>query len=227
MTEREWLECVEPGKMLEFVRGKASDRKLRLFAVACGRSVQHLTSLREVAELLAEFIEGTVDPQTYESTKAWHQPLEPGTIHRFGGRPNASCAALLSDDAWEAATSAAGSAAGDAEVAYYQQHKNERDFEIQLLGEQRRIAFASQAKALLDVIGNPFRPATVDPAWRTPTVVSVATAIYDDRAFDRLPILADALEDAGCTNADILNHCRQPREHVRGCWAVDLVLGKT
>jgi hypothetical protein len=58
------------------------------------------------------------------------------------------------------------------------------------------------------------------------TVIALAEAIYDERAFDRLPILADALEEAGCTNADILNHCRQPGEHVRGCWVVDLILGK-
>lgn len=76
------------------------------------------------------------------------------------------------------------------------------------------------------VFGNPFRPVVADPAWLTPTVVSIAAVIYSDRAFDRLPILADALEEAGCTNADILLHCRQPGEHVRGCWAVDLVLGK-
>ncbi len=67
----------------------------------------------------------------------------------------------------------------------------------------------------------------LDPAWLTPTVVSLADALYRDRAFDRLPILADALEEAGCTNADVLLHCRQPAEHVRGCWVVDLVLGKT
>jgi len=55
----------------------------------------------------------------------------------------------------------------------------------------------------------------------------IAQAIYDERDFDRLPILADALEDAGCDNTDLLNHCRQPGDHVRGCWAVDLVLGKS
>ena len=63
-------------------------------------------------------------------------------------------------------------------------------------------------------------------AWLTATVRSIAAAIDRDRAFDRLPILADALEEAGCTNADVLLHCRQPGEHVRGCWVVDLVLGK-
>ncbi|MBL8797494.1 MAG: hypothetical protein JNM56_26575 [Planctomycetia bacterium] len=79
---------------------------------------------------------------------------------------------------------------------------------------------------LRDILGNPLRPISADPSWQTETVSSLATAIYDERAFDRLPILADALEDAGCDNADMLNHCRQPGEHVRGCWVVDLVLGK-
>ena len=84
----------------------------------------------------------------------------------------------------------------------------------------------SQADLLRDIFGNPFRPVTLNPAWRTGNVTALAQSIYDDRAFDRMPILADALEDAGCDNADILNHCRQPGEHVRGCWVVDLVLGK-
>lgn len=79
---------------------------------------------------------------------------------------------------------------------------------------------------LRDIIGNPFRPVTFDPAWQTSTVTALAQAIYEEQAFDRLPILADALEDAGCTTADILGHCRGDGEHVRGCWVVDLVLGK-
>ena len=79
---------------------------------------------------------------------------------------------------------------------------------------------------LRDIFSNPFRPITADPAWLTPTVQSIAAAIYQDRAFDRLLILADALEEAGCTDADVLLHCRRPGEHVRGCWVVDWVLGK-
>jgi hypothetical protein len=78
-----------------------------------------------------------------------------------------------------------------------------------------------------DVIGNPFRPAALDPAWRTETVLALATGIYEDRAFDRMPILADALQDAGCDNEDVLGHCRGPGPHVRGCWVVDLVLRKS
>jgi hypothetical protein len=80
-----------------------------------------------------------------------------------------------------------------------------------------------------DVFGNPFRPVTPGPSWLSwndGTMPKMAQAIYDERAFDRLPILADALEDAGCTDAAILDHCRGGGEHVRGCWVVDLLLGK-
>jgi hypothetical protein len=84
----------------------------------------------------------------------------------------------------------------------------------------------TQCGFLRDIFGNPFRPVNADPMWLTATVVGLARTIYAGRAFDRLPILADALKEAGCDNTDVLNHCRQPGEHVRGCWAVDLILGK-
>jgi hypothetical protein len=80
-----------------------------------------------------------------------------------------------------------------------------------------------------EIFGNPFRPVPIDPswlAWRGGLVVMLAQSIYDERRFQDLPILADALEEAGCTSEDLLAHCRSSGEHVRGCWAVDLVLGK-
>lgn len=77
-----------------------------------------------------------------------------------------------------------------------------------------------------DIFGNPFRPVTADPAWLTSTVVALAEGIYTDRAFDRLPILADALEEAGCGDPGVLSHCRGDGQHVRGCWIVDVVLKK-
>jgi hypothetical protein len=85
---------------------------------------------------------------------------------------------------------------------------------------------AAQCRLVRHIFGNPFRPVAVDPSWLTPAVTKLARAVYDDRAFDRVPELADTLERAGCTNTDILAHCRQPGEHVRGCWAVDLILRK-
>jgi hypothetical protein len=86
-----------------------------------------------------------------------------------------------------------------------------------------------QVMLLREVMGNPFRPTNLDPLWLTwagGTVVHLAEGIYEDRAFDRMPVLGDALEEAGCTNESILGHCRQTAEHVRGCWLVDLLLDK-
>jgi hypothetical protein len=87
----------------------------------------------------------------------------------------------------------------------------------------------AQSDLLRDIFGNPFRPVSLNPDWLTwndGTVSKLAQAIYDERRYQDLPALADALEEAGCTNADILDHCRRPGEHVRGCWVVDLLLGK-
>jgi hypothetical protein len=79
---------------------------------------------------------------------------------------------------------------------------------------------------LRDIFGNPFRPVSFDPRWRTADTLGLARGIYEDRAFDRLPLLADALMDAGCADEQVIGHCRSEGAHVRGCWVVDLVLGK-
>lgn len=83
------------------------------------------------------------------------------------------------------------------------------------------------APLLRDIFGSsPFRPVPFDSAWLTSDVIALAGGIYEDRAFDRMPILADALMDAGCDNDEVLNHCRGQGPHVRGCWVIDLLLGK-
>ena len=87
----------------------------------------------------------------------------------------------------------------------------------------------AQADLLRDVIGTYFNRVDINPAWLTwndGTVHNIAHAIYEDRTFEQMPVLADALEEAGCDNADILKHCREPNVHVRGCWVIDLLLGK-
>jgi hypothetical protein len=93
--------------------------------------------------------------------------------------------------------------------------------------EQARREGQAQCDLLRDIFGNPFRPAPVDPSWRTPVVVAIARRAYDERDFAALPVLADALEEAGCAGADVLAHCRGGGAHVRGCWVLDLLLGKT
>ena len=91
-----------------------------------------------------------------------------------------------------------------------------------LLPERSRVG----CDALRCIFGNPFRPASFSPAWRTDTAVALARGMYEARDFSPMPILADALQDADCDNAEVLSHCRGPGPHVRGCWVVDRVLGK-
>ena len=90
---------------------------------------------------------------------------------------------------------------------------------------------AAEERAVCDLVlcvfGNPFRPVALDPSWLTPTVLALAKGIYAERAFDRLPSLADALQDAGCENPEVLDHCRGPVPHVRGCFVVDLLTSRT
>ena len=102
-----------------------------------------------------------------------------------------------------------------------------RSHEKSPTSEKKHKGTQFQLATLRDIFGNPFRPVAFAPAWRTSDVLLLARGIYDERAFDRMPILADALQDAGCTNEDILSHCRDASAaHVRGCWVVDHVLGK-
>lgn len=85
----------------------------------------------------------------------------------------------------------------------------------------------TQCRLIRDIFGNPFRPVTFDVEWRSSTAVALAKQIYASRDFSTMPILADALQDAGCENGDILKHCRKPGTHVRGCWVVDGILGQS
>jgi hypothetical protein len=102
-----------------------------------------------------------------------------------------------------------------------------------LTGTPKDAEHVAQVAFVLDIFGNPFRPARMKPAWLTPTVTNLATVAYDNRILPsgeldiaRLAVLADTLEETGCTNTDILNHLRSPGPHVRGAQVVDLVLGK-
>ena len=129
-----------------------------------------------------------------------------------GGASNASHnAALLAGHAARLATAEEGRSGADARASERQAITRER---------QRQVA------ALRCIFGNPFKPVAVEPSWLTSDVLALARGIYEEKAFDRCPILADALQDAGCANEDALNHLRHDANHVRGCWALDLLLGK-
>jgi hypothetical protein len=228
MTEQEWLACSDPQPTLELLRGKASDRKLRLFAVACCRHVwtrlndARLKSAIETSEKLADGMASKADLEN---------------AHRSASDALDAIQSEVSEQRWYYADNHAAEAVYEACRGTVSgeslNHIVTFTTESVVLATNADEAATRQretgAKAIWvrDIFGNPFRPVTLHPAWRTSNVTALAQTIYDDRAFDRLPILADALEDAGCDNADILNHCRQPGEHVRGCWVVDLILGKS
>jgi hypothetical protein len=229
MTEPEWLTCNDPQPMLEFLRGRASERKLRLFAVACCRRIWHLLPdqrCRRAIRTAEDFAEGKggvgLLRKVEEAGEFYYDNREDVLEERLGYFTGGAIFQLgqerLASDIVAAAASGAVAcstldAGGDRLAADAAKH-----------GES-----AAQCQLLRDIVGNPFHSVSVDPAWPSwddGSIPKLAQVIYDDRAFDRLPILADALEEAGCTDADILNHCRQGGEHVRGCWVVDLVLGK-
>jgi hypothetical protein len=203
--------------MLEHLAGKASNRKSRLFACACCRRLASLLlpaecfSLIEVAERYAD---GLADEE--ERLAAVQVAVAASMDY-----PDYRAAVV----AWEACATCPDAA--DAAEATTAAHASVVD-EYGYFGAANA-EYAVVCALFRDIFGNPFRPVAADPrwlSWKDGTVVKLAQSIYNERNFASLPILADALEDAGCTNEDILNHCRQLGEHVRGCWVVDLLLGK-
>ena len=203
MTEAEWLACVDPNAMLELLRCKASDRKLRFFILACCRRVLHLLTderSRNAVMVGERYIDGHATEK--ELNRAYQQAQAVYAREAWTEEPHVEWAAVEAACPFLLDIDTTANCAFDSEIG------------------------SEGTNLLRDIFGNPFRPVAFDPAWRTPTVASLAQAIYADRRFADLPILADALEDAGCTNSDVLEHCRTPGEHVRGCWVVDLALGK-
>jgi hypothetical protein len=228
VTETEWQAAADWNRMLNQVRPQARTRQLLLLGVAlcrhiwdrlpdddCRRAVEAVERLADHPRVddedsaIAAEADAAME-RLQEGYARFHQADDPGP--RGGYIAATTCAGLWHDPggliewtALAAAIAAAGAAEGPAWEA------------------ERR----AQAGLLHEVFGNPFRPVAADRSWLTSGVVGLARGIYQDRAFDRLPILADALQEAGCAHADILAHCRGPGQHARGCWVVDALLGKT
>jgi hypothetical protein len=241
VTEQQWRACADPEPMLGLLRGKASDRKLRLLACACCRRVWGALPAEESrqAVLVAErFADGlaSADELTAARRRA-ARPARDAAARRISISPGA---------AGKAAAALAGSAAySRLHAAYAESRRGAPQRAAKELGLSAEAALdprdayveaeareaAEQAALVRDLFADPSRAApTIDPAWLAwadGTLPKLAQGIYDERAFDRLPLLADALEDAGCTNQDLLSHCRGVGPHVRGCWALDLLLGRS
>ena len=230
MTEAEWLASEDPNKLRHEFDAESA-RKWRLFACACMRRVWPLfpdDRSRGAVEVSELFADGLATDE--ELSEAFDHAQE-AALRWYGGAEGVpdSCALLAAcgvDIASEfrppnGIPDHCAAAVAEAEVEYAAPHDAEEAAEWARASEQ-----AEQATLFRDIFGNPFRPVAFDPAWRTDTAVSLARGMYDSRDFTAMPILADALQDAGCEDEQVLRHCREPRPHVRGCWVCDLVLGK-
>jgi hypothetical protein len=197
MTEREWLSTTDPRAMIRFLASRGHDRSLWLFTVACfGRFRRLPQGVRAAVGATERYADG-------QATEAEMRLYNTAVI----------------------AAESADHAAADCQQTVARRGRRYRPAGG---GPRTREGEArAQAALLREVAGNPFRPVAFSQAWRTSTAVALARQMYDSRDFSAMPILADALQDAGCDNDDILAHCRDAgATHVRGCWVVDLVLGR-
>jgi hypothetical protein len=222
MTQEEWLSCQVPGKLLLHVcqqegaaRRKDGRRKLRLFACACCRRVWHkLTeeSDREVVRVSERFADGLASAEEMEQAlqrcqhgTGWIPPAIRAAMSTALPQPRKAVSAVMFCVCSAVASHGAGYA------------------------ERWQAEVVGQIDLVRDIFGNPFLPIRVEKRWLTANddaVSRLARSIYEEGNFADLPILADALEEAGCSEEALLAHCRGTEGHVRGCWAVDALLEK-
>jgi hypothetical protein len=231
MTEQEWLDCVAPGDMLKALdpgidnlltsAWRGGDRKFRLFAVGCCSWFWDTFSdarSRRAVEVVEQCVDGLADAearvfaagQAFGATVAYRRTPEQEAT-RVAPRSPEEVAAHV------AFVLAAWSSCSGYHAAV----------EASKLWPEKTSPTA--CGLLRCVFGNPFRPAPIDPAWLVwngGTVPALAQTVYAASRFKDLAVLADALEEAGCTDSSILGHCRESEPHIRGCWVVDLLRGK-
>jgi hypothetical protein len=226
MTEEEWHACQRPGELLRQIRHKREMRKRRLFACACCRRVwQFITDRRsrEAVELAEEFADHLISGDQLAEAHDLARSASSEANAYSRQFPTAERKAPWKLEKGAAAAVHASAPHGTVDAAEDAVYASYEDL------DQKRAEIGMQCDLIRDIFGNPFRPSTIDPDWLTwnnRTVPKLAQTIYDGRRYDIMPILADALEEAGCSDAAILDHCRGPGPHVRGCWVVDLILGK-
>jgi hypothetical protein len=187
----------------------AGPRQCRLFDCAvCRRSPDALADerVRVVLEVAERFADGRASEAELDAARA--------TLREVSR--NSQAASIL-DELWE-------TVAPDESLQYRFAESVGNWEQSATWGLELWREFRSRLAILKDLAGHSLWTGTFDPAWRTPTVLVIARRIYDDRDFAALPILADALAEAGCDDAAFLDHCRCPELHVRGCWPVDLIL---
>lgn len=228
MTESDWLSSIDPSAMLSFLRDKGpfSSRKYGLFALACCRRLWHLLT-DERSRLMVEVAERAVDGFAgEEDTDAVRQAVADAATARRAPDEDPASTQMYVHAA--RAVAVAGSPRGANVVsALAVVAACSRATQYPLSELDLGVEHTVYCDILRDIFGNPFSPPLFTSGWRTEAVVSLARGVYEKKAFDRMSVLADALEDAGCDDEGVLEHCRGPNAHIRGCWVVDEVLGKS
>jgi hypothetical protein len=232
MTEAEWLACEDPTPMLWFLKGKVSDRKLRLFAAACCRKLDLSTAGYAAVRVAEAFADGRRPREALDDAR---RAIEHPRGRREPPDATADAPLALTQSGLSAFDGALQAAAHAARLVGAWPVR--RTWQVRGTDQEQAAAAERcyQADILRCVVGHPFRRPAPVSAWRNPTVDELAQTAYDARSYDlprpldpdRLAVLADALEDAGCTDAALLEHCCGSGPHVRGCWVVDLILGKS
>ncbi len=211
MTEEEWFGSADARRLAAFAAMMMSARKLRLFMVAwCRHNWDRIANplIRHAAELAEQFADGNAHKKQLEALFDEARAIIAGT----------PAGHLL----WTNSAQM-----GDCVDRFCIGDVGDLPAPIDDRGAAYRARQLVRADIFRDIAGNPFRRVKFDKRWRTETATLLARQMYESRDFSAMPILADALQDAGCSNTDVLNHCHGAGLHVRGCWVVDLVLGKS
>lgn len=228
MTETEWMECTEPELMAYFLGDDLSPRKLRLFGCAQVRGVWDVfekDALRQATEVAERFADGLATKKELQSACKLAKSAYEGVGDIIADHGAMFVEGICLPSPW--VKMGTGSSGGIGAVAAEAWSNDDKPWHV-----AHEEATTLHCQLLRDIAGNPFHPVTFDPSWRTTAVVSLAKSIYENRnmpvgTFDNasLAVLADASEEAGCDVVNMLEHLRQPGDHVRGCWVVDLILG--
>lgn len=245
VDETLWLTATRPEAMLQFLRkvGDPSERRCRLFACACVRRIWRLVdpTRQETVAVAERFADGRATVEELIAARDGTESAVAARLrgHAFSAAEAANCTTAywepLPDDpskpGWHAALISSMHAK---DAAVKKAAADVRKLPVKG-GTAMRVAleaeFNAQAILLRDLFGLwPLRPPpSLDPtwlAWHHGTVRKLAEVIYEQRAFETMPLLADALEEAGCGDPGLLGHLRGYEPHARGCWGLDLVLGK-
>jgi hypothetical protein len=239
VTEDEWLDSRDLRFLKQCLFRKfdnISERRMRLFGCACCRRIWPMLvddRTQRAVDVAESFADGSLSrkelaPARQDAFEAFRE------IQRATAGPGLAMAARAAaqtvvPNGIEAGRFGADYAAQATATARYYGTGSANKQPIAVWYQQIEVERCAQVPLFRDVFGNPFRPMKLDPsclAWRQGAIPALARSIAEHLDFDRMPILAGMLEEAGCTATELLRHCREPAIHVRGCWALDCILGR-